>query len=106
MEFQADFILSEEIKETMKIMPGDRTRVSPYLNRSRKPMQELRFRLGSYFERHKHSDLVGCWSSDGIELVFCPSDHTGVWTGRIIKGVLGKRTQAILETIAKEKHLI
>jgi hypothetical protein len=108
MEFQSYLILSDEIRRTMRVMPRDQSEVE--LSRQpvqvRKPQPERSSRLGGYFERHKDFDLVTCQSADGIALVFCPSDHTGVWTGQVVKGVLGARTQTILEKIAKDKCLI
>ena len=108
MEFQSFFILSDEIRQTMKMMPRNRSRVevSRLSGQVRKPQDEGNSKLGGYVERHKDFDLVTCQSSDGIALVFCPSDHTGVWTGQIVKGELGKRTQTILKNIAKDKCLI
>jgi hypothetical protein len=108
MEFQSLFVLSDEIRQTMRIMPRNQSRVevSRLSGQTRKPQHERSSKLGGYFERHKDFDLVSCQSSDGIALVFCPSDHTGVWTGQVVKGVLGKRTQTILENIAKDKRLI
>ena len=50
--------------------------------------------------------LMPCGLANGVAIVFCPSDHTGVWGGIIVKGGLGKRTQKMLEGIAKDKGLI
>jgi hypothetical protein len=108
MEFQSYFILSGEIRRTMRIMPRNQSRVGILRQpgQVKKPQHEGSSKFGGYVERHKDFDLITCQSSDGIALVFCPSDHTGVWTGQIVKGVLGRRTQTILERIAKDKRLI
>jgi hypothetical protein len=43
-----------------------------------------------YYEKHRNSDLLSCRSADGVQVVFCPSDQSGVWAGLIVKGSLGR----------------
>ena len=120
MELASNLLLSEEIKQTMGILPRNlsRAEVSEYFGQIKKPLKEvssmfkryLEEQRGSlfdgYFEKHRDADLLSCRSADGVEVVFCPSDHSGVWAGLIVKGSLGKRTQLTLEGIAKDKGLI
>jgi hypothetical protein len=84
----------------------------------KKPMQEINstcqryleeqreLLFDGYFEKHRNSELLSCRTTEGVEVVFCPSDHSGVWAGLIVKGSLGERTQLTLEGIAKAKGLI
>jgi hypothetical protein len=106
MEFQSNLILSDEIKRTLGKVPSDRFKIPERFGEHRKPLNERRALFEGYVERHRNSDLLCCCSSDGIQMIFCPSDHTGVWAGLIVKGSLGKRTQGMLEELAKEKGLI
>jgi hypothetical protein len=118
MELAANLLLSEEIKQTMSILPRNLSGVSQYLGQVKKPLKEvsstfkrhLEVQRGSlfdgYYEKHRDAELLFCRSTGGVAVVFCPSDHSGVWTGLIVKGSLGKRTQQTLESIAKEKGLI
>ena len=93
MELASNLLLSEEIKQTMGILP-----------RNHSGAQVPQF--DGYYEKHRDSALLSCRSADGVSVVFCPSDHTGVWAGLIVQGSLGKRTQQTLEGIAKDKGLI
>jgi hypothetical protein len=120
MELASNLLLSEEIKQTMGILSRNlsRAEVSQYFGQIRKPLKEvssmfnryLEEQRGSlfdgYYEKHRDSDLLSCQSADGVQVVFCPSDHSGVWAGLIVKGSLGQRTQLMLEGIAKDKDLI
>jgi hypothetical protein len=120
MELATNVLLSEEIKQTMGILRRDQSRVEvpQYFGQVETPLPDvslmfkryLEKQRGSlfdgYFEKHSDSQLVCCRSADGVAVVFCPSDHTGVWAGLIIQGSLGKRTQQKLEGIAKDKGLI
>jgi hypothetical protein len=120
MELASNLLLSEEIKQTMGILRRNlsRTEVSEYFGEIKKPLKEinsyfkryLEEQRGSlfdgYYEQHKNSELLSCRSAKGVDVVFCPSDHSGVWAGLIVKGSLGERTQLTLEGIAKEKGLI
>jgi hypothetical protein len=62
-----------------------------------------------YLEEHKNSKLLFCRYSAGVGIVFSPSDHSGIWAGRL-EGVKGKGTLPeyvlkVVERIAKEKGL-
>ncbi len=119
MELASNLLLSEEIKKTMGILPRSHSRaeVPQYFGQVEKPLKEissiferyLKEQRGSlfdgYYEKHRDSTLLCCRSADGVAVVFCPSDHTGVWAGLIVQGSLGKRTQQTLEGIAKDKGL-
>ena len=120
MELASHLLLSEEIQQTMAILPPNlsKAEVSEYFGQINKPPKEinsifkryLEEQRGSlfdgYYEKHRHSELLSCRSADGVDVVFCPSDHSGVWAGLIVKGSLGERTQLTLEGIAREKGLI
>jgi hypothetical protein len=120
MELASHLVLSKEIKRTMEILPHEhaKVQVSQSVGQVEKPLRKFgstfrRYReeqrgalFGGYYEKHQHSELLSCRSADGVSVVFCPSDHTGVWAGLIVQGPLGKRTQQMLEGIAKDKGLI
>ncbi|HYY26488.1 MAG TPA: hypothetical protein VE860_00995 [Chthoniobacterales bacterium] len=120
MELASDLVLSEEIKDTMGVLPHKESKVdvSKYFGGVEKPPREFssKFRgyleqqrgslFNGYYEKHQGSELFSCRSRDGVTVVFCPSDHTGVWAGLIVQGSVGKRTQQMLEGIAKDKGLI
>jgi hypothetical protein len=108
MEFQSNFILSDEIKQTMGKVPLDQSRlkVSGRFEERRKPLHDQGSLLEGYVAKHRNCELLSCRAADGLEVVFCPSDHRGVWAGLIVKGSLGKRTQGMLEGLAKKKGLI
>jgi hypothetical protein len=62
-----------------------------------------------YLEENKNSKLLFCWFSPKAGTVFSPSDHHGIWAGRL-EGVKGKGTLPgyvlkVVERIAKEKGL-
>jgi hypothetical protein len=62
-----------------------------------------------YLEEHKNSKLLFCWYGPRVGIVFSPSDHHGIWAGRL-EGVKGKGkllayVQKVVERIAKEKGL-
>jgi len=62
-----------------------------------------------YLEEHKNSKLLFCWYAPRVGIVFSPSDHNGIWAGRL-QGVTGKGTLPayvlkVVERIAKEKGL-
>ena len=62
-----------------------------------------------YLEEHKNSKLLFCWYTPRVGIVFSPSEHNGIWAGRL-EGVKGKGTlpahvQKVVERIAKEKGL-
>ena len=108
MEFQSSLILSSEIKQTMRLMPckESRVEVSRHFGQVREPLNERSSLFGEYVEKHRNSELLACGLANGVAIVFCQSDHTGVWGGMTVKGGLGKRTQKMLEGIAKDKGLI
>jgi hypothetical protein len=120
MELASHLLFSEEIKQTMGILPPNlsKAEVSEYFAQIKKPLKEinsmfqryLEEQRGSlfdgYYEKHRNSELLSCRTAEGVEVVFCPSDHSGVWAGLIVKGSLGERTQLTLERIAKDKGLI
>jgi hypothetical protein len=62
-----------------------------------------------YLEEHKNSKLLFCWYSPKVGIVFSPSDHNGIWAGRLEgikgKGKLPAYVQKVVERIAKEKGL-
>ena len=62
-----------------------------------------------YLEEHKNSKLLFCWGSPTVGIVFCPSDHNGIWAMRReeikAKGTLPKYVLEVVEQIAKEKGL-
>jgi hypothetical protein len=62
-----------------------------------------------YLEKHKNSKLLFCWYSAGAGIVFSPSDHSGIWAGRLEgvkgKGILPGYVLKVVERIAKEKGL-
>ena len=120
MELASDFVLSDEIKDTMGVLPHRdwKVDVSKSFRRVEKLPREFssRFRghlekqrgslFDGYCEKHRDTELLSCRSRDGVTVVFCPSDHTGVWAGLIVQGSVGRRTQQMLECIAKDKGLI
>jgi len=120
MELASNLLHSEEIKQTMAILPRNlsKSQVSDYFAQIKHPPKEinsmfkrhLEEQRGSlfdrYYEEHRTSELLSCRTADGLEVVFCPSEHSGVWAGLIVKGSLGARTQRTLEGIAKEIGLI
>jgi hypothetical protein len=120
MELASDLVFSEEIKDTMGVVPLKESKVdvSQYFDPVEKPPREFssKFRgylekqrgslFDGYYKKHRDSELFTCRSRDGITVIFCPSDHTGVWAGMIVQGSVGKRTQQMLESIAKGKGLI
>jgi hypothetical protein len=62
-----------------------------------------------YLKEHKNSKLLFCWYSPKAGIVFSPSDHNGIWAGRL-EGVKGKGklpayVLKVVERIAKEKGL-
>ena len=62
-----------------------------------------------YLEEHKNSKLLFCWYSPAVGIVFSPSDHNGIWAGRL-EGIKGKGklpgyVLKVVERIAKEKGL-
>jgi hypothetical protein len=62
-----------------------------------------------YLEEHKNSKLLFCSYAPGVGVVFSPSDHNGIWAGRL-EGVKGKGKLPayllkVVERIAKEKGL-
>jgi hypothetical protein len=62
-----------------------------------------------YLEEYKNSKLLFCWYTPAVGIVFSPSDHNGIWAGRL-EGVKGKGTlpgyvQEVVERIAKKKGL-
>jgi hypothetical protein len=62
-----------------------------------------------YLEEHKNAKLLFCWYGPKVGIVFSPSDHHGIWAGRL-EGVKGKGKlpaylQKVVERIAKEKGL-
>jgi hypothetical protein len=104
----------------MRILPRNLSQpeVSEYFAQIKKPMQQINSTFqryleeqrellsDGYFGKHPNSELLSCRTTGGVEVVFCPSDHSGVWAGFIVKGSLGERTQLTLEGIAKAKGLI
>jgi hypothetical protein len=62
-----------------------------------------------YLEQHKNSRLLFCWYGPHAGIVFSPSDHHGIWAGRLEgvkgKGILPAYLQEVVERIAKEKGL-
>jgi len=62
-----------------------------------------------YLEEHKNSKLLFCRYSAGAGIVFSPSDHSGIWAGRLEgvkgKGILPAYVLKVVERIAKEKGL-
>ncbi len=62
-----------------------------------------------YLEKHKNSKLLFCRYSAGVGIVFSPSDHSGIWAGRLEgvkgKGILPAYILKVVERIAKEKGL-
>ena len=42
-----------------------------------------------YLEEHKNSRLLFCWYTPKVGIVFSPSDHNGIWAGRL-EGIKGK----------------
>ena len=62
-----------------------------------------------YLEEHKNSKLLFCSYAPRVGIVFSPSDHSGIWAGRL-EGVKGKGklpayVLKVVERIAKEKGL-
>ncbi|HEV3209934.1 MAG TPA: hypothetical protein VGY91_06685 [Chthoniobacterales bacterium] len=62
-----------------------------------------------YLEEHKNSKLLFCSYAPRVGVVFSPSDHNGIWAGRL-EGVKGKGklpayVLKVVERIAKEKGL-
>jgi hypothetical protein len=60
-----------------------------------------------YLEEHKNSKLLFCWYGPRVGIVFSPSDHNGIWAGRLggVKGTLPEYVLKVVERIAKEKGL-
>jgi hypothetical protein len=62
-----------------------------------------------YLEEHKNSKLLFCWYTPRCGIVFSPSDHNGIWAGRLEgikgKGKLPEYVLKVAERIAKEKGL-
>ena len=63
-----------------------------------------------YLEEHKNAKLLFCWYGPKVGIVFSPSDHHGIWAGRL-EGVKGKGkgklpayVQKVVERIAKRKR--
>jgi hypothetical protein len=115
MELASNFLLANEIKQTMEILPGNlsKAEMSKSLGPIKQPPKEFNSMLkryleeqrGSlfdgYYENHRTSELLSCRSAEGVEVLFCPSDHSGVWAGLIVKGSLGEQTQQTLEAFPK-----
>ena len=58
-------------------------------------------------KEHKNSKLLFCWYTSRVGIVFSPSDHNGIWAGRL-EGVKGKGKlptylQEVVERIAKKR---
>ena len=60
-----------------------------------------------YLEEHKNSKLIFCWYTSAVGIVFSPSDHNGIWAGRLEgvkgKGILPAYVQEAVERIAKKR---
>jgi hypothetical protein len=106
------------IKRTMRVFEyeGDKPKVKRFIEeRLEDPEAEPEvltdwdLSFGEYLEEHKNSRLLFCWYTRAVGIVFSPSDHNGIWAGRL-EGVKGKGTlpahvQEAVERIAKEKGL-
>ena len=77
------------LRPSRKGAEGDQLNVqaAPYLGKQRGAL------FDGYYEKHRDSTLLSCRSADAVSVVFCRSDHPGVWVGLIVQGSLGKRIQ-------------
>ena len=99
MELASNLLLSEEIKQTMGILP-----------RNHSGAQEPQF--DGYYEKHRDSTLLSCRSADSVSVVFCRSDHPGVWWSALFKHLLepsspsSERHPPIVATLARPRSAI
>ena len=106
------------IKRTMRVLEyeGDKPKIKHFIEeRLERPDAEPEvptdwdLSFEEYIEEHKNSRLLFCWYTSAVGIVFSPSDHNGIWAGRL-EGVKGKGKlptylQEVVERIAKEKGL-
>jgi hypothetical protein len=106
------------IERTMRVFEyeGDKAKVKRYLEqRLQDPDAEPEvptdwdLSFEEYLEEHKNSKLLFCWYTRAVGIVFSPSDHNGIWAGRLEgikgKGKLPAYVQEAVERIAKVKGL-
>ena len=106
---------SERISRSMRVLSYEEAKegVSHYIE---EPLQEkggLTSRdlsLAKYIEEHRDSKLLFCWYARGVEVVFGPADHHGIWAaqreGTLSKGLVPDHFVTFLEGLAKSKGLI
>ena len=106
------------IERTMRVIEyqGDKPKIKRFLEQrledpEGEPMVPTDWDLSfdDYLEEHKNSKLLFCRYSPGVGIVFSPSDHSGIWAGRLEgvkgKGILPAYILKVVERIAKEKGL-
>ena len=105
------------MERTMRVIEyeDDRPKIKRFLEEPLDPKAEPAvptdwdLSFDEYLEEHKNSKLLFCSYAPRVGIVFSPSDHNGIWAGRL-EGVKGKGTlpayvQKVVERIAKEKGL-
>jgi hypothetical protein len=106
------------VERTMRVLEyeGDKPKIKRFLEEPlRDPDAEPAvptdwdLSFDEYLEEHKNSKLLFCWYAPRVGIVFSPSDHNGVWAGRLEgikgKGKLPEYVLKVVERIAKEKGL-
>jgi hypothetical protein len=115
---QTPHIDTARIERTMRVVEyeGDKPKIKRFIEqRLEDPDAEPEvptdwdLSFEEYLEEHKNSKLLFCWYTSRVGIVFSPSDHNGIWAGRL-EGVKGKGKlptylQEVVERIAKEKGL-
>ncbi len=106
------------IERTMRVVEyeGDKPKIKRFLEQ---PLEDPEaepavptdwdLSFDEYLEEHKNSKLLFCWYTPKVGIVFSPSDHNGIWAGRL-EGIKGKGKLPayilnVVERIAKEKGL-
>jgi hypothetical protein len=106
------------IERTMRVIEyeGDKPKIKRFLERRLEDPEaepdvptDWDLSFDEYLEAHKNSKLLFCWYSPSVGIVFSPSDHNGIWAGRLEgvkgKGILPGFVLKVVERIAKEKGL-
>ena len=94
MAITPDLMDTEIIRRTMRVLPYEEAKAEATrffeesLGENGAPTDwDLSF--DEYLEEHKNSKLLFCWYGPRAGIVFSPSDHNGIWAGRL-EGIKGK----------------
>jgi hypothetical protein len=99
----------KRVNETMRILTYDEAEkgVSAAIG---VPVDDWDKSFGQYVEDHKDAQLIFCWYTQDVQILFCSADQTGIWglhrEGLEGKGKLSPREVGELQAIAKQKNLL